>query len=182
MEPHNNSKVSEINVEWKGCLVTPLSNFSSKEIVEILNDFSDKHNNVVLAINAEYIVSNRQISVAIYQSLKSFQKNKNITRDLALEVIIRLCGTSQIGKALNLIGISDTTKNILLIAIKQSQEDMETQLSAILKNFKFEFDALLDPRLPIVEIETLARVYNCEPLIEEIEKAAIEKITYIDIL
>ncbi|MHA1686946.1 MAG: KEOPS complex subunit Cgi121 [Candidatus Heimdallarchaeaceae archaeon] len=179
----SNTEDFSINFAWKCCLITPLSNFSSKRVIEIVNKYSKKSPNTYQIINPIIIVSERQINSAIYQSLKAFVNNRNVTRNLALEIIVRLTGTTQIEKALDITGITDKNKDLLLIGIKTHEKDLVSEMKEIIDEFDFEYEYTFTLHFPINNnYHELALFYGCSPKIDELEKAALEKIAAIEVV
>ena len=92
-------------------------------IDDLLDKIKLKSNNTIhlQLIDPIHIVSKKQISIAIYHTLKAFEQKRNIARDPATEFLLRISAKRQISIALKLCGIKETSKYIGQSNERQSQ-------------------------------------------------------------
>ena len=133
-------------------------------------------------LNPDFIVSNRHIHAAIYSANKAIETGRNIARERANEFLLRLSGKRQITSALDIFGISEKSKHILIIAFGGEEKENETEINKFLELSDIsEKDEIKKP-IPITDLNTLCQYYQIDGNLEEIEKKAIENIAVVEIL
>ncbi len=88
-----------------------------KEFVSALRDLQAKTGCVIQAFDADKVASERHLIFAIEKALLSFSEERNIAKDLGLEIMRYATGERQIERAL-LAGVSESTKRIALAVIR----------------------------------------------------------------
>ena len=150
-------------------------NFSINEILDLIKRVNLTNESTTLQVlNPKYIISNRQLEIAIYQTITAFHSNENRARDKGTELLLRLSGYRQIKKALKIFGIEDKSEYIMFIGFGDSEEEINKNLIEISEKMGTNVKDSIT-QLPVSNAEILKEYYNCND-IAIIEKAAIEKI------
>ena len=151
------------------------------KLIEIAR--ANQNTNVHLQlIDPTLIVSKKQIMIAIYHTLKAFENKRNTARTEATEFLLRISGKNQISSALELFGIKEESKSILLITfggdLQENKKEVENFLNAanIPNENKFQI------KFPLLSIKELSAIYNCEEDIEIIRKTVYENMAALSIL
>ncbi len=74
--------------------------------------------NELQAFDADKIISEEQIISAYNHALRAFTYKKNITKTLALEIILYVAVKRQIKEAIDFVGVSKNTTNFVIIELK----------------------------------------------------------------
>jgi KEOPS complex subunit Cgi121 len=81
-----------------------------------LRKISEEKKMVFLALDADKLAGEEHIRFAVEKAVSSFERGKNIAKDLAKEIMLYAAGTRQITKAMKL-GIHEGQNNVVLVAI-----------------------------------------------------------------
>jgi len=132
-------------------------------------------------LDPTWIVSKKHISAAIYHTQKAFDEERNFARDKATEFLIRISGQKQIKNALKQFGVRENSKQILVVAFGGSKEENENEELDFIKNIDFKIESIDKESLPISDIRKLSNFYKSEESLQNVEKAALEKMAAIEI-
>ncbi len=133
-------------------------------------------------INPKFIVSEKQILVSIYHTLKAFKQNRNKARDIGTEFLLRISGQKQISSALEIYGINETSEMVMIIAFGGEKEENKEEVENFMQQLNLSDDKLIEIKFPILSIKDLSLKYQCEEDILVIEKRVLEEIASSTIL
>ncbi|MHA2358578.1 MAG: KEOPS complex subunit Cgi121 [Candidatus Heimdallarchaeaceae archaeon] len=157
------------------------SNVDIDSLLKTLKTHQNKE--IILQIfNPEFIVSNKQIQAAIYATNKVFDSGRNIAREKANEFLLRLSGKRQITSALDILGISERSINILILSFGGSEKENIARIDQFLKLSNISEKNEIKKSVPLTDLEILQEHYQVTGSIEEIEKKALENIASVEIL
>ncbi|MHA1203556.1 MAG: KEOPS complex subunit Cgi121 [Candidatus Heimdallarchaeaceae archaeon] len=149
--------------------------YSIEKIIELIKTYNLKNKSVTLQVlDPKYIISKKQLEIAIYQTIVAFHSNENIARDKGTELLLRLSGYRQIKKALIVFGIEEQSKYVMFIGFGDSEEEINRSLVKISEEIGFNVKESI--QLPVSNIKILKDFYDYNENIDDLEKAAIEKI------
>lgn len=117
--------------------ITGFENIKVEEPEQILNIIR-RHKNPDLSIqffNADLIATWEHLYFAAVNALKAFETERNISKDLAVEIMLYASAQRQIRKAIEIIGINSNCTNIAVIIVGKTHTDFETELSSVSKYF-----------------------------------------------
>ena len=157
------------------------SSFDLDQLIE-RSKTREKSQVTLQVIDPTWITSEKHISVAIYHTQKAFDEERNFARDLATEFLIRVSGQRQIKNAIKQFGVQEKSKQILVVAFggtKAENEDVELEFT---RNINFKIESMDKETLPLSDIKKLSEFYNCKENLQDIERAALEKMAVIEIL
>lgn len=152
--------------------------------MDLLFDFLRERSStevVIQILDPILLISVKQLQSAIYHTEKSFENKRNIARTKANELLIRLAGKRQISNALNLLGIKDSSQYLLVIAFGATLENNKKELEKLVEQFGISDDEE-ENTLPISKLKVLSSYYECQEDLLEIEKRALEKIAFVEVL
>ncbi len=152
--------------------------------IDLLFDFLREGSStevVIQILDPTLLISVKQLQSAIYHTEKSFENKRNIARTKANELLIRLAGKRQISNALNLLGIKDSSQYLLVIAFGATLENNKKELEKLVEQFGISEDEE-ENTLPISKLKVLSSYYECQEDLLEIEKRALEKIAFVEVL
>ena len=89
----------------------------SKEFISALRDLQARTGCVIQAFDADKVASERHLIFAIEKALLAFSEERNIAKDLGVEILRYASGERQIERALS-IGVSGSTKRVALAIIR----------------------------------------------------------------
>jgi len=121
-----------------------------KEFIISLGDLEDRTGCVIQAIDADRVASERHLIFAIEKALLAFSEERNVAKDLGVEILRYASGERQIERAL-LMGVSRSTERIALAIVKPgSAEELawpdSSELSQLIEidgmGCSFKLDAL----------------------------------------
>ncbi|MCG3226783.1 MAG: hypothetical protein H7645_07680 [Candidatus Heimdallarchaeota archaeon] len=152
--------------------------------IDLLFDFLRERSSaetVLQILDPTLLISVKQLQSAIYHTEKSFENKRNIARTKANELLIRLAGKRQISNALKLLGIKDSSQYLLIIAFGAKFENNKKELEKVVEQFGISEDEA-ENILPISKLKVLSSYYECQENLQEIEKKALEKIAFVEVL
>jgi len=135
---------------------------------------------LIQAVDANKIFGSIHLKSAIYRTYRALMNKKNIARNISLELLLRLSGRRQIHEAIDLLGVKEDTKNIILICSDENLDKIKSILNELFLKFNIkENENLLeikeDSRKKIIK-ETYGLKTN------EILKELLMKIAYIELM
>lgn len=132
-------------------------------------------------LDPTWITSKKHISAAVYHTQKAFDEERNFARDKATEFLIRISGQKQIKNALKQVGVQVDSKQVLVVSFGGSKEENENEELEFIKNIDFNIESIDKDSLPISDIKKLSDFYKSEENLQDIEKAAFERMAAIEI-
>ncbi|MEM2273124.1 MAG: KEOPS complex subunit Cgi121 [Candidatus Bathyarchaeia archaeon] len=82
-------------------------------------------------LDADYVAGFEHIFFAVLNAIKSFRAGYNISRSLPIEILLFASGQDQIKRAIDLLGVKETTRNVVLIIVAESHEGAISALNSI---------------------------------------------------
>ncbi len=96
------------------------------------------HKNTDLSIqffDADLIATWEHLYFAAVNALKAFETKRNISKNLAVEIMLYASAQRQIKKAIEIIGIKNNCTNIAVIIVGKTSNYIETELLSVSKYF-----------------------------------------------
>lgn len=90
--------------------------------------------------NADLIATWEHLYFAILDALKAFQTKRNISKNLAVEVMLYASAQRQIRKAIEFVGIKSSCANVAVIIVSNTSGAVEVGASSVSKYFGKEPD------------------------------------------
>lgn len=78
--------------------------------------------------DAELIATPEHLYFTVLNALQAFQQKTNISKSVAMEIMLYASAQSQIQKAIDLLGIKQNTKNMAITIMSADQIQIETML------------------------------------------------------
>lgn len=101
----------------------------------------DKHNDVAFQFfNADLVATWEHLYFAALNALTAFDTERNISRDVVMEMMLYASAQRQIRRAIDFIGVKHGVGNIAVVIIGRDETQVEAALSAVKKRFGKEPD------------------------------------------
>jgi len=81
--------------------------------------------------NAELIASWEHLYLAVLDALLAFRNGWNISKDLAMEVMLYASAQRQIRKAIDLAGVKQSCANVAIVMVNENQGMVKRTLAAV---------------------------------------------------
>ena len=99
------------------------------DFLAVLKTVARKYDVTIQAMNAELIAGEEHIKSAVKKALRAVDRNRNITNDLSLEILLYTAGRRQIARALAM-GVSESKgeKRVAIVIVDASargEKDLE---------------------------------------------------------
>jgi tRNA threonylcarbamoyladenosine modification (KEOPS) complex Cgi121 subunit len=135
-----------------------------KKSFQIINDLIK--NEIYQLIDPKYIVSERQIEIALDKAKNAFKQGKNKSKSLNNELLLWICAEKHVSQAIKKAGAKKTSDFFLFYKGNKKIENILEQIQA--KKLKLEFT----PDLKALKIDKkLLKTYKLEDLV--LEKMAV---------
>lgn len=85
----------------------------------------------IQVLDADLIAGFEHIYFAVLNALKAFKSGINISKNLPIEILLFASGQDQIKKAIEILGVKQTTKNIAAVIISDSREEALSTLNVV---------------------------------------------------
>jgi KEOPS complex subunit Cgi121 len=100
-----------------------------------------KRTNVsVQFFNADLIATWEHIYFAVLNALTAFRTKRNISKTLAVEIMLYASAQRQIRKAIDLLGVKHGCGDVAVVVMGESAEAVEAEVTAVSKHFCREPD------------------------------------------
>jgi tRNA threonylcarbamoyladenosine modification (KEOPS) complex Cgi121 subunit len=167
--------------EYNYSVFSTSKSYNSDKVIILIRE--QKHETVYLQVlDPTFLVSDKQIISALFQTERAFLNKKNISRDFSTEFLVRIAGKRQISSAIESLGIGESSTDIMLIAFGQNKELVNQTFHTFLDVISENIEIDKQKNLPLLGLKDLALHYDCEENIDIIEKKALELIATIEIL
>jgi len=90
--------------------------------------------------NANLIATWEHLYFAVLDALKAFSSKRNISKNLAVEIIVYASAQRQIRKAIEFVGIKSSCTNVAVIIVSNNSGAVEVGVSSVSKYFGKEPD------------------------------------------
>jgi KEOPS complex subunit Cgi121 len=105
-------------------LKTSVSNKIITQTIENLNsqenDFLETY---LFLLDAEAVAGLKHLQACIFFSIKAFQQKLNTANSLKAEILLYLAGNRQINKAIQKVGVSEKTKEMLFLCLTKNAKN-----------------------------------------------------------
>jgi KEOPS complex subunit Cgi121 len=117
--------------------ITGLRNVQVENPEELLRTMrSGKQANVsVQFFNAQLIATWEHVYFAVLNALTAFRTKRNVSKNLAVEVMLYASAQRQIRKAIELVGVKPGCGNVAVLIIAENPEAVKTAVSAVSRLF-----------------------------------------------
>jgi tRNA threonylcarbamoyladenosine modification (KEOPS) complex Cgi121 subunit len=92
-----------------------------------------RQNTVVQFFNAELVATWEHLYFAVLNALTAFKNKSNISRNVAMEIILYASAQRQIRKAIALVGVKRDPTDVATVIIGENSDSVKKVLSAISK-------------------------------------------------
>ncbi|MBS7606735.1 MAG: KEOPS complex subunit Cgi121 [Candidatus Bathyarchaeia archaeon] len=131
----------KVEVLDKYIIVEGFRNVKISDVESFLNLIKAKAGGTyVQVLDANMVAGFEHIYFAVLNALKSFRANLNMSKNLAIEVMLFASGQDQIKNAIEILGVKPGLQNIVVIIIAESKDDAESALGGILSVLSGERD------------------------------------------
>lgn len=165
-------KLQNENFSFKSVCITGFSNIeiSYIEIRDEIEKIQDKYKVIIQFFNSQLIASWEHLFFSVIHSLKAFDQGNNISNKLELEILLYASAQHQIKVAIERFGINEEIKNIAMIILGNSMEDIENsklKISELIKGTENESVLNINGK----KYESICKHFNITKL--EIETASV---------
>jgi len=94
----------------------------TKEMLEKVMLMSEKRNVIIQLFNARKIATWKHIFIATINAIAAFKQKRNITSQLSLEILLYATAQRQIKDAINLLGVSEETKEVAILVLGETEK------------------------------------------------------------
>jgi KEOPS complex subunit Cgi121 len=91
--------------------------------------------------DADFVASWEHLYFAIVNALTAFKNKRNISKSLSVETVLYASAQRQIKKAIDIIGVKPTTRNVAMIIISENTNSIKAGLSAVVQHLDMQPDA-----------------------------------------
>ncbi len=118
-------KDEEFSYKW--VYITGFSNIkiSYREIEDEIGKIQNNHKVIIQFFNSKLIASWQHLFFSVIHSLKAFKQGMNISNKLELEILLYTSAQHQIKVAIERFGVNEEIKNIAMIILGNSKEEIE---------------------------------------------------------
>jgi KEOPS complex subunit Cgi121 len=99
-----------------------------------------QQNTAVQFFNAELVATWQHLYFAVLNALMAYRNKRNISRNVAIEVMLYASAQRQIRKAIDLIGVKCDSANVAVVIVGGSPSSVKSVLSAVSKRVGKEPD------------------------------------------
>jgi len=119
----------------KYVLITSFKNAKIKNIEELLKHFDNRKTakTETQFLNADLVATWQHLYFAVLNALVAFKNKQNISKSLAIEIMLYASAQRQIRKAMELLGIKSDTSNIAAVAIGENPKTLQLVTQSIEK-------------------------------------------------
>ena len=125
----------------------------------------------VQLFDADLIASWQHLYFAVLNALMAFRTGRNISKSVAVEVMLYASAQRQITKAIELIGVKKTTANVAVVVVSKATESVKRALAAIVNCVGVEPDETV-LELSTRKVQRIRRAFAVSDL--ELETVASE--------
>ncbi|MGB7532922.1 MAG: KEOPS complex subunit Cgi121 [Halobacteriota archaeon] len=99
------------------------------DFLAVLKTIAHEYDVTIQAMDAELIAGEEHIKSAVKKALRAVERNRNITNDLSLEILLYAAGRRQIERALAMgVSVSEGEKRVAIVIVDASargEKDLE---------------------------------------------------------
>jgi KEOPS complex subunit Cgi121 len=101
------------------------------EFVTTLGEIGDRHDAVVQAFDARYVVDRDHLGRATEIALRERERGNGIARDTGVEILLYAAGRRQIERALEM-GVSEGTTPVAVVVAGDDEDGAATEIESLL--------------------------------------------------
>jgi tRNA threonylcarbamoyladenosine modification (KEOPS) complex Cgi121 subunit len=122
--------------------ITGFRNVKIKDTAEFLQAIRTEQQQdiTVQLFNAELVATWQHLYFAALNALTAFRNKSNISKNLAMEVMLYASAQRQIRKAIALVGVKYDSANIAMVIIGENPDSVKTVLHTVSKRINAEPD------------------------------------------
>jgi KEOPS complex subunit Cgi121 len=109
--------------------------------------------------DADFVASWEHLYFAIVNALMAFKNKRNISKSLAMETVLYASAQRQIKKAIDIIGVKPTSRNIAMIIIGENTDSIKAGLSVVVQQIGKQPDETV-LELSKTKIQRLKHAFN----------------------
>jgi tRNA threonylcarbamoyladenosine modification (KEOPS) complex Cgi121 subunit len=133
--------VIEAKILDKHLVVEGFKNVKAGNVDDVFNLIRAKAGSCQIQIlDAKFVAGFEHIFFAVLNALNSFKSGLNLSRSLAIEVLLFASGQDQIKRAIEVLGVKLSTCDVALVIIADSRDEALLTLKAISEALNWEAD------------------------------------------
>lgn len=141
MTAKNNGLTLEIKEYNKLLLIIGVKDFKITDYDVFRKELVEKAQNLqVQLVDATKIFNIEHIYFATFNALKAFKNGKNISNNLAMELLLYISVQSQIKKAIENFGVKEGKMDVAIICIGERKKDLENFSRILQHEFNIKID------------------------------------------
>jgi tRNA threonylcarbamoyladenosine modification (KEOPS) complex Cgi121 subunit len=90
--------------------------------------------------DAELVATWQHLYFAVLNALLAFRNNRNISKSVAMEIMLYASAQRQIRKAIQFIGVKHDSANVAVVIVGENPDSVKAVLSAVSKRIGVEHD------------------------------------------
>ena len=131
----------EAEVLGKYLVVEGFKNVRIDSVEEFLSLIRAKSGSCqVQVLDAAFVAGFEQIYFAVLNALKSFKIGLNISKSLAVEILLYVSGQDQIKRAIEILGVKQSSRTIALVIVADSRDEAIFTFNEVSKVINGEAD------------------------------------------
>ena len=164
--------------EFGYCLaITAYKNVKIKNVEEFIQNIRKETGNVTVQFfDARFVAGYEHLYFAVLNALTAFKNNLNISRNLAVEILLYAAAERQIRNAVELLGIKEGTGNIAVVILAENKDEIVNILNRLSKLVQAsEDESILE--IDDEKFEAIKRMFKISDLELEakLERKGLEK-------
>jgi len=128
---------------WVGIEAGVLPPKSLQDILEITSKISSKTETSITIVDPSIIVSDIQCLLAIRNALTAFEKGRNISKKLEIEILIRLSGQRQIKDAISISAPKNPVRQLAMLVVAKNRHSVEAAVNEVTEQLNISVDRRL---------------------------------------
>jgi KEOPS complex subunit Cgi121 len=168
----------------KNITVVGFCNVKIQDINTLLDQFRKENKKAKIQFfDAQNIAGKQHLYFAALNALNAFDKKTNISNNLAVEALLYASGQRQIKKAVNMLGIKQTTTEVVALIIPQNSQEKQKYIELAKKTVPGQRDdrVIELTNKKIVSIKKLFKISDKE-FKAKLEKEGKEKEALTDVV
>ena len=129
-----------IEEDGKYVEITGFGNVKIEDAEEFLKAIRKKKHACIQFFNAELVATWQHLYFAVLNALVAFRNKRNISKNVAMEVMLYASAQRQIRKAIALIGVKRDSANVAAVIIGENLDSVKTALRIVSKHIGVEPD------------------------------------------
>jgi len=107
-------------------LIEGLVSAGKVEFIRLIQVFGKiAPNSIIQMVNGSVIIGYDHVLFAVLNALNARKNRRMICEDLSLEILVYLSAQRQIKNSMEMLGVRDETKQLVMIAISENQTELE---------------------------------------------------------